>query len=84
MLETCLFVMGPRLYCDCEVIGNLPNINDGEDEDEEAESPHQGYCCILVQTSIDSLACLLPLKWTACFTNLLFNFCLFYKPSRFS
>ena len=34
----CLYVMVPILYCcDCEIIENLPSVNDGEDEDEEVE-----------------------------------------------
>ena len=43
------YVIVPRSWwCDCDVIENLPNINDGEYDEEEAESPHQGNCCILV------------------------------------
>ena len=47
----CLYVMVARPYwCDCEVMDNLPNIYDGEDEDEEADSLHHGNCFIWVQS----------------------------------
>ena len=36
-------------WCDCEVMDNLPTINDGKDEDEEAENLLHGNCCIFNQ-----------------------------------
>ena len=48
----CLYVMVPSLYwCDCEMIDNLPSVNDGEDEDEEVESLRHGNCLLLVNWS---------------------------------
>ena len=45
----CLYVMVARpFWCDCEVMDYLPNIYDGEDEDEEAESLHHGNCFISI------------------------------------
>ena len=59
----CLYVMVARPYwCDCEVMDNLPNIYDGEDEDEEAESLHHGN-----DLFSDYLTRLPPL--TVCFAN---------------
>ena len=40
--------MVPRVYwCDCEMIVNLPSVNDGEDEDDEEERLHHGNCLLL-------------------------------------
>ena len=55
LVKTTVIVL--KVWCDCEVIENLPNINDGEDEDEEAVSLHLEKLLLLVQSRlfIDSL-----------------------------
>ena len=59
----CLYVMVARpFWCDCEVMDYLPNIYDGEDEDEEAESLLHGSCCFRVDLFSDYLTRLPPLK----------------------
>ena len=47
----CMYVTKQRLHwCDCEMIDDLPSVNDGEDEDEEIEGLHHGNSLLLVWT----------------------------------
>ena len=63
----CLYVMVARPYwCDGEVMDNLPNIYDGEDEDEEAESLLHGNCWFRVDLFSDYLTRLPPLESLFC------------------
>ena len=54
------------LCYDAKMMDNLPDINDGGDEDGEAERPHQGLILFQIHLFVDYLfrTCFLPLKRT--------------------